>query len=316
MNLQTTRYSLSQTGCVIVSLFVLLVVRISARDVPVSAAGCAAVDLCCQGQNISCLAAGPRHSDKTSETCFCDEICLLLGDCCLDYKHHCPAKDCVLSDRWSDWSDCDARCGSLGVQTRSRTVLVHPRNGGKVCADAIERRQCEGVNCKFARASEAIDELKETAEIVPASYATWRKDSMYSPFEDIRQNLFMEQDKYADMRKDKDKPSYCAKYKITEARQSCQRNPEARHKGAGDQGPDDMPWVRKLVRGSTVCVECQQFATHKSLGNRCYGHGVEQRQTQWKAVTIPRCHGSWVMTSRHLEPCSCDPSRDVSFVFV
>jgi hypothetical protein len=47
----------------------------------------------------------------------------------------------------------------------------------------------------------------ETAEIVPATYAQWRSNALYSPFEDIRQNLFMEQDTYADLRRDKDRPS-------------------------------------------------------------------------------------------------------------
>lgn len=272
--------------------------------------GCRGANKCCQGQDIGCWALGPRTNNASSTTCFCDELCLIIGDCCHDYKYNCPEIDCVLSDRWSEWGECDSRCGR-GIQTRSREVLVEPKNGGKQCGTMVERRQCEGTYCKVARASEATtEELKETGEIVPATYASWRTNQLYDPFEDIRQNLFREQDKYADLRRDRETPSYCAKYRITEARRSCQSSIDPRHQSKNDV------WIKKLVRGSTVCVECQHSAMHKSLGNRCYGHGVNQRETQWKAVTLPRCHGRWVMTSRHIEKCQCDPNRDVSFVFV
>ena len=46
----------------------------------------------------------------------------------------------------------------------------------------------------------------ETAAIVPASYAGWRSDARYSPFEDIRQNLFTHL-KYAQLKNDHTKPS-------------------------------------------------------------------------------------------------------------
>ena len=46
----------------------------------------------------------------------------------------------------------------------------------------------------------------ETATIVPASYAQWRSDALYSPFEDIRQNLFTHL-KYAQLRNDHKQPS-------------------------------------------------------------------------------------------------------------
>jgi len=46
----------------------------------------------------------------------------------------------------------------------------------------------------------------ETAAIVPASYAEWRTDELYSPFEDIRQNLFTHL-KYAQLKNDHTRPS-------------------------------------------------------------------------------------------------------------
>jgi len=46
----------------------------------------------------------------------------------------------------------------------------------------------------------------ETAGIVPASYAAWRSDALYSPLEDIRQNLFTHV-KYDQFRHDHSQPS-------------------------------------------------------------------------------------------------------------
>jgi hypothetical protein len=129
--------------------------------------------------------------------------------------------------------------------------------------------------------------------------------------------------------------SYCAKFVITETRAACQRSGKilSAKAAAGALAPttqlpvttDDlsnmtsskiMLWPTKLVRGSTVCVECQQFAMQSTVGRRCAGHGVFQRETAWKAAAIPRCHGKWLMTTRHEEPCQCDPTSDTSFVFV
>lgn len=44
--------------------------------------------------------------------------------------------DCVVSP-WGPWSECVE-----GVQTRTRTVLVSPQNGGASCPDLIETREC------------------------------------------------------------------------------------------------------------------------------------------------------------------------------
>jgi len=60
---------------------------------------------------------------------------------------------------WSDWSECDARCG-YGVQIRTKRIIVHPANGGRPCGETIERRLCEGTNCKLPRASDGVEQLK------------------------------------------------------------------------------------------------------------------------------------------------------------
>lgn len=54
--------------------------------------------------------------------------------------------DCVVSP-WGPWSACDVECGS-GTMSRSRTVEVQPRNGGRRCPSLDQRRGCQVSNCQ------------------------------------------------------------------------------------------------------------------------------------------------------------------------
>lgn len=264
--------------------------------------GCLGLGECCPGRNLSCSSTGQRADNKDdTATCFCDEECVTIGDCCLDYRAACPARDCLLADAWKPWSECDVRCG-YGVQVRVRDIVAEPVNGGQACGETVQRRMCEGQHCKLPRSHHgAVSQLKETAAIVPASYATWRTDALYSPFEDIRQNLFTHL-KYAQFTRQHREPSYCAKFEVTETRSAC----------SGHE------WTSRLTVGTIVCVECQQFVTVSSRrsGRRCAGHGVYERQTAWNALGVRRCHGKWTLISRHVKPCQCDTRADTSFVFV
>jgi uncharacterized protein YukE len=56
----------------------------------------------------------------------------------------CPV-DCKLSD-WSEWTACSKLCGG-GEQTRTRSVLVNPANGGKSCEPLSEKRSCNTQPC-------------------------------------------------------------------------------------------------------------------------------------------------------------------------
>jgi hypothetical protein len=53
--------------------------------------------------------------------------------------------DCVLSE-WGDWSPCSTTCGA-GTQTRSRTVVQPPANGGLACGALVETRACSSPPC-------------------------------------------------------------------------------------------------------------------------------------------------------------------------
>merc|ERR1719433_588703 len=56
----------------------------------------------------------------------------------------CPV-DCVMS-QWSGWSKCTKDCES-GVETKTRSVLTKPKNGGKGCDTVQEERPCNTGSC-------------------------------------------------------------------------------------------------------------------------------------------------------------------------
>lgn len=55
------------------------------------------------------------------------------------------AVDCDMSS-WSGWSACSSDCGG-GVQGRTRSVLVRPKNGGEACNTPEEARACNTESC-------------------------------------------------------------------------------------------------------------------------------------------------------------------------
>lgn len=260
--------------------------------------GCSLTGLCCQGKNNTCRVDGPRTSNKDSFTCFCDSACSELGDCCTDYSKTCLPVDCQLGG-WQAWGECDVRCGP-GVKTRTRPILVQPMNGGRQCEPTVEKSTCDGTKCKYPRAPGGIEELRETGKILPARFGPWRDDKAYNPYMDIRKNLFEHYDAKLD---DRQRPPYCAEYELTDVRQSCQSSTSS------------APWTRPLVKGATICVECQPTAMRRKLGGRCRGHGVVGKQTRWNAATAQGCDGQWTLKVTHRE-CRCNPNSPLSFIFI
>jgi hypothetical protein len=95
--------------------------------------------------------------------------------------------------------------------------------------------------------------------------------------------------------------SYYGLYKIVRSSPSCEQ--------------EDAPeWTKLLAtKGTVVCVECQQYAMRKHLGERCHGHGSTQRETRWEASN--GCRGTWQLISEH-EAGSCEGDRDTSFILL
>jgi len=253
--------------------------------------------MCCPGKNNTCKADGARLNNLRSRTCFCDESCIEIGDCCTDYATACPVIDCQLTDVWSEWGECSSPCGP-GYKTKSREILVQPANGGRACDVTTEKMYCEGEKCKVPRAHQGFELTKERARIIPAKFGQWRKSKKYNPYEDIRKNLF---EHYA-ADQSLDRPSYCAIFEVTDVHSACQKS--------------EIVWTTVLKRGSTLCVECQPFSMKSDLGGRCMGHGLLNKVTPWKATTIPGCHGRWTLIKAHQDNCECDPALDNNFVFV
>jgi hypothetical protein len=56
----------------------------------------------------------------------------------------CPV-DCVMSE-WSGWSKCTADCEG-GVRSRTRSLVVKPKNGGIACNTAEETEACNTMSC-------------------------------------------------------------------------------------------------------------------------------------------------------------------------
>jgi len=67
----------------------------------------------------------------------------------LERKRRCGQKlcsvDCDIS-QWSGWSKCSKDCES-GVEARTRSILVKPKNGGTICDTAQEARSCNTGSC-------------------------------------------------------------------------------------------------------------------------------------------------------------------------
>mmetsp|Transcript_136131 Transcript_136131/g.271529 ORF Transcript_136131/g.271529 Transcript_136131/m.271529 type:complete len:1062 (+) Transcript_136131:111-3296(+) len=61
---------------------------------------------------------------------------------CNQFK--CPV-DCVMS-KWSGWSKCSKECES-GIQSKTRSILTKPRNGGETCDATSEERVCNTGSC-------------------------------------------------------------------------------------------------------------------------------------------------------------------------
>ncbi|KAK3698964.1 hypothetical protein RRG08_020148 [Elysia crispata] len=89
---------------------------------------CREANMCCQGQNNTCFVFGHRVDRSTdSKRCYCDSNCLIMGDCCMDYHHHCKSFQDRLARRcgWQLHSTlyfCHGHCSTSGGRTLSSSL--------------------------------------------------------------------------------------------------------------------------------------------------------------------------------------------------
>ncbi|CAL1537059.1 unnamed protein product [Lymnaea stagnalis] len=247
---------------------------------------CGEAAMCCQGQNNTCFVFGQRvdRSDDSSR-CYCDSNCLIMGDCCMDYHHTCKSVDCQVGD-WEEWTTCDNPCG-YGTRKRTRDVTQYPDNGGSHCPVLKQRRACVGFEaevCSQNLIGEQAEEKAEQARILPIEFGIYRTEKKYDPWKGILKNLYA---KY--FNEIFTRATYRGKYQITSTHHGC----------------ENSEWASILKANTSVCVECQPVAMNREIGMRCLGHGVYNAETAWKAVDVPHCHGTWIMTDGH-QPETCN----------
>lgn len=262
----------------------IVLVAVSAIEL-VSAAGqgsCAAARKCCDGQNTDCAVTHDVNF-ISSDPCYCDHGCLDMGDCCSDFKDYCGVLDCRVGE-WGEWSTCDTKCGR-GLSRRSRTILHPASNGGKECEDLEQTRSCRVEGGCSEKNRDKISALRETAMLLPGKYSSQRTTSW-----DVRSNLktFVKKD---------NNNEYCVVFRVDKAMKACMLKKE----------------TMELHRGNEVCVSCESKAVREKLGGRCTGHGVMDKQTHFKNVITPSCHGRWERVRLETEcPCKSGPH----FIFV
>jgi len=262
---------------------------------------CRASKKCCDGKDTDCAVQKADLNsvimDLSDEPCYCDHGCLDMGDCCPDFKEYCGVHDCEVSD-WSSWSSCSSSCG-VGTSSRHRSVTRPESNGGVSCPDLHQSKACRGeegcarkqeepkrITMKRHKASSA---LRETAIILPGKYSQLTKVEEEEKY-DVRQNL-------KSYHKEENNDQYCVVFKVEKAMKACRHTKE----------------TEKLIRGNEVCVSCESKATRPHLGDRCSGHGVEDKTTRFKNVITPGCHGRWTKTAVY-NKCPCAGGQDFIFV--
>ncbi|WKX98859.1 hypothetical protein Q1695_014049 [Nippostrongylus brasiliensis] len=221
---------------------------------------------------------GPQfmYLEAPPTDCYCDESCLVLGDCCSDYTYFCPRKDCKVSD-WYPWEGCvpDAgECG-IGVEQRVRYVTQNPERGGTSCPPLKEMRTC----FKQCTKRRSLDDITTVALLLDYRYNETRsktsRDNIYWDLPSVQEKL-------------QKATQYCVKYKIGWVNRNCW------HK----------QFKTKLYRGNTICAECQPEATFHRNNARCASDLEDGEQGFWKLIGPKSCNGIWTRESR-TENCSC-----------
>jgi len=102
-------------------------------------------------------------------------------------------------------------------------------------------------------------------------------------------------------------------YTLMDVRPSCWVSSEPAAGGGGGGGT--RLWTANMTKGVDVCAECQPTAMSSTLGGRCQGAGLQNRETHWMAFGVAGCHGAWVMKTRQ-EQCECSGRHHINHILV
>jgi len=224
-----------------------------------------------------------------------------MGDCCHDFKEYCGVYDCQVGG-WGSWSPCSATCGP-GSQERRREILRAESNGGVSCPDLHQTKQCQ-VECQEdatdKQSHQAVrlsgekhttqQALRETAMILPGKYSQLHNEVDTANSYDVRENL-------KTFLREENSDEYCVVFKVEKAMKNCKFNED----------------TARLIRGAEICVGCESKSIRPHLGDRCAGHGVEDKLTRFKNVITPGCHGKWRKVAVY-DKCPCKSGYDFIFV--
>ncbi|CAH8831772.1 unnamed protein product [Trichobilharzia szidati] len=202
--------------------------------------------MCCTGREKKCFVYKPlvqssisryypwkkyrRTTGKASslDRCYCDESCVVTGDCCHDYHSTCRKSkvDCRVSE-WGPWTSCDYACGQ-STSTRYRQIEIKPQNDGKPCPELNETKPCMGDNCaRFGRSGTLmvpyVYNIKaEVAHLLPVRGDVSDMTKRYDMRFDVRRKLYLGRLIKMNKTEQPEPDPYCAVYEITHTNQACQ----------------------------------------------------------------------------------------------
>ena len=127
--------------------------------------------------------------------------------------------------------------------------------------------------------------------LIPGKYSQANNEVSADRY-DVRQNL-----KNFHLEEEENTDEYCVVFRVEKVMKSCQLTEE----------------TKRLVTGADICVSCESKSTRPHLGDRCSGHGLEDKMTRFKNVITPKCHGRWIKTGVY-DKCPCVTGADFIFV--
>ncbi|XP_055535329.1 somatomedin-B and thrombospondin type-1 domain-containing protein-like [Wyeomyia smithii] len=313
---------------------------------------CRDAALCCSGRDSACVVQkvppNAMMADLNVKPCYCDHACLKLDDCCGDFKGYCGVIDCAVSV-WGPWRECDALCGS-GTSTRIRTIRQPSHNGGKHCPSLVQKRGCQGGNCRMA---DMLRLLGETARLLPVETSQQLNRAESGTTKTTHRDEHELRNPHAVSSK-YETNSHCISFEVMKASKHCQRDPDFRLLSEGDRvvvrcglslfSVDDASssvydylfnnsiskghigndsYKNDVSDGDIYDTSAEYDSStnsttraiqHTVLYRRCLGEGLTGRNTRFSALTVPACHGKWLRLTVGL-PKKCSPN-EARFIFV